>query len=78
MSATAEAISALIAAGVPRERVAAELVVAALIVKLAADPELVAMADTNDAERFAEGCATPAFRQKMGAALVELRDLAAA
>lgn len=78
MSATAETISALIAAGTPREHVAAELVVAALILKLAADPELAAMAEANDAERFAEGCATPAFRQKMGAALGELRDLATA
>lgn len=48
--------------------------VAGVVVLLAHDPELRAMADANDAERFAEGCRNPAFDRKVAGALVAFRE----
>lgn len=76
MSATLAAVRDLLADGASRETVAASLTLAGVVVLLAQDPALVAMAEANDAERFAEGCRTPAFGQKVGAALLAIRDAA--
>ncbi|UYL87122.1 hypothetical protein QEH40_gp01 [Microbacterium phage OscarSo] len=80
MSATAShteaAVAELIESGMPREHVAASLVIAGVLHLLAADPELAAMAEANDLEHFLEGCKSPAFDAKLGAALLEIRAAA--
>ena len=54
-----------------------EALVAGLVVMLAQDPELRTMAEANDADRFVEGCRTPAFEHKVAAALVGFREAVA-
>lgn len=80
MSATAShtetVVTELIESGMPRAHVAASLVIAGVLHLLAADPELAAMAEANDFEHFAEGCKSPAFDAKLGAALGKIRGLA--
>lgn len=77
MSATETAVREMIESGVPRIHVAAELTIAGVLHLLAADPELRAMAEANDAEHFIEGCKSPAFDAKLVAALATIRELAA-
>lgn len=77
MSATEAAVREMIESGAPRIHVAAELTIAGVLHLLAADPELRAMAEANDAEHFAEGCKSPAFEMKVAAALVAIRAAAA-
>ena len=76
MSNHEEIVSPLIEAGESREHVAAALVMSGVLLALAADPEIRAMAEANDAERFVEGCKNPAFEMKFAKALLGIRDLA--
>ena len=63
----------LLQAGATPAGAAAHIVIARLILALADDDELRAMCEANDLEHFVEGCASPAFEQKVGLALAELR-----
>lgn len=78
VTATETAVRDLIESGASREHVAAQLVMAGVIVMLANDPEIAAMAAANDLEHFEDGCKNPAFRAKFAAALVTIRDIVAA
>lgn len=64
---------------IPREQQTAGTVLTGVMLLLAADPQVRAMFEANDRERFIEGCQTdPSFAQKFGRALLTIREMAAA
>ena len=64
---------------IPRERQTAGTVLTGVMLLLAADPQVRAMFEANDRERFIEGCQTdPSFAQKFGCALLTIREMAVA
>lgn len=64
--------------GTTPAQAAAATVMASVIALMAQDPQIKAMAETNDKERFIEGCQnSPQFRAKFTRAILAVQELTA-
>lgn len=51
-----------------------EAVLGGVVLYMSSDPRIRAMFETNDRDRFIEGCRAPWFEQLMGQALIAVRE----